>query len=49
MDAGAGTLGQLVSVKLDRQDEPHIAYSEVTSKGPLDGIVKYAQGTAAGS
>jgi hypothetical protein len=45
VDAGSKTLGQLVSMKLDSQDQPHIAYFQVTNKGPLEGIVKYAMGT----
>ncbi len=36
--------GQLVSLKLDSQDRPHLAWFEVTSTGPLDGIVMYAVG-----
>ena len=36
--------GQLVSLKLDSQDRPHLAWFEVTSSGPLDGIVMYAVG-----
>ncbi len=35
-------LGQLTSLKLDRDSNPHVAYYEVTSKTPLKGIVKYA-------
>ena len=42
---GSATLGQLVSLKLDSKDQPHIAYFEVSSKRPLDGVVKYAKGT----
>ncbi|MFQ6027473.1 MAG: hypothetical protein ACE5Q6_08280 [Dehalococcoidia bacterium] len=45
VDAESKTLGQLVSMKLDSQDQPHIAYFEVTSPGPLEGLVKYAKGT----
>jgi len=45
VDAGSKTLGQLVSMKLDSQDLPHVAYFEVTNKGPLEGLVKYAKGT----
>ena len=48
VDAGAGTLGQLVSLKLDSDDRPHIAYFEVTSQRPLNGVIKYARGTPAG-
>ncbi len=44
-DAGPKTLGQLVSLKLDSRDHPHIAYFEVVNKGPLTGLVKYAKGT----
>jgi hypothetical protein len=44
-DAGLQTLGQLVSLKLDSQDQPHIAYFQVTSQRPPEGIVKYARGT----
>ena len=49
VDAGSATLGQLVSLALDFQDRPHIAYFEVTDKSPLDGVVKYAFGTRATS
>ena len=45
VDAGLETLGQLVSLKLDSEDQPHIAYFIVTNKGPLEGEVKYAKGT----
>ena len=45
VDAGPKTLGQLVSLKLDSEDQPHIAYFIVTNKGPLEGEVKYAKGT----
>ena len=45
VDAGSKTLGQLVSLKLDSQGRPHIAYFEVSSKSPLSGTVKYALGT----
>ena len=45
VDAGLQTLGQLVSLKLDSENQPHIAYFIVTNKGPLEGRVKYAKGT----
>ena len=45
VDAGLQTLGQLVSLKLDSEDHPHIAYFIVTNKGPLEGRIKYAKGT----
>ena len=45
VEAGRRPLGQLVSLKLDAADQPHVAYFEVTSSQPLDGIVKYARGT----
>ncbi len=45
VDAGSKTLGQLVSLKLDSRDQPHIAYLEVTNQGALEGLVKYAKGT----
>jgi hypothetical protein len=46
VDAGSRPLGQLVSLKLDGQDQPHVAYFEVTSTGgPLAGVIKYAKGT----
>ncbi len=44
VEAGLQTLGQLVSLKLDSEDQPHIAYFIVTNKGPLEGRVKYAKG-----
>ena len=43
--AGSRALGQLVSLKIDATDQPHIAYFEVTDKSPLNGRVKYAKGT----
>ena len=46
VDAGLQTLGQLVSLKLDSEDQPHIAYFIVTNKGPLEGRVKYTKGTS---
>ncbi len=48
VEAGARPLGQLVSLKLDARDAPHIAYFEVTNPSPLDGQVKYAKGTRGG-
>ena len=45
VDAGDKTLGQLVSLGLDPDDQPHIAYFEVTAKGSLNGVIKYAKGT----
>ena len=46
VESAAGDLGQLVSLKLDSNDDPHIAYFMVTSRGPLEGRVKYAKGTS---
>ena len=43
--AGAQPLGQLVSMKLDSKDQPHIAYFDVLDKSPLTGRVRYAKGT----
>jgi hypothetical protein len=45
VDAEAADLGQLVVMKLDSKDRPHIAYFEVTNNRKLDGVVKYAVGT----
>ena len=45
MQAGGSTLGQLVSLKLDQSDSPHIVYFEVTDRRPLNGVVRYAKGT----
>ena len=46
VDAGfQRTLGQLVSLALDSNDRPHIAYFQVTNKLPLQGRVKYVTGT----
>lgn len=45
VEAGPQPLGQLVSLKLDSKDQPHIAYFEVSNKRPLAGRVKYAKGT----
>ena len=42
--AGMQPLGQLVSLKLDSLDQPHIAYFDVVDKSPLTGRVKYARG-----
>lgn len=42
--AGTQPLGQLVSLKLDSQDQPHIVYFDVVDKSPLTGRVKYARG-----
>jgi len=46
VDAGSKILGQLVSLKSDSRDQPHLAYLIVTNQGPLEGLVKYAKGTA---
>ena len=40
-------LGQLVSLKIDTQDLPHIAYFEVTETAKLKGVVMYATGQRA--
>ena len=45
VEADGRPLGQLVSLKLDSQDHPHLAFFEVTNKGPLEGVVKYTKGT----
>ena len=45
VQAGGSTLGQLVSLKLDQSDSPHIVYFEVTDRRPLNGVVRYAKGT----
>jgi hypothetical protein len=34
-------LGQLVSLKVDSTDAPHIAYYEVTALSPLSGVIAY--------
>lgn len=39
--SGDKSLGQLVSLKLDAQDTPHLAFFVATSKLPLDGVVMY--------
>jgi hypothetical protein len=44
VDAGERRLGQVVSLKLDASDHPHLAYFEVIDKSPLTGVVKYAKG-----
>ncbi len=41
VSAGDRPLGQLVSLKLDTPGTPHLAFFEVTSAGPLDGLVVY--------
>ena len=38
-------LGQIVSLKLDADDNAHVAFAETTRRSPLEGIVKYAVGT----
>ncbi len=48
IDADSRPLGQLVSLKLDSEDQPHIAFFEVTNSNPLEGMVKYAKGTRSG-
>jgi hypothetical protein len=45
VEAGSRTLGQLVSLKLDSLDHPHITYFEVTGEQPLSGVIMYAKGT----
>ena len=35
-------LGQIVSLELDGDDRPHIAFADVTDKGELDGSIYYA-------
>ncbi len=44
VEAGRKVLGQLVVLKLDSNDEPHMAYFEVTAMRPLNGVVMYAKG-----
>ena len=39
--AGSLALGQLVSLVLDGNDTPHIAFYEITKENPLDGVVLY--------
>jgi hypothetical protein len=39
--AGSRTLGQLVSMRLDRSDVAHIAFFEVTGNNPLAGLIGY--------
>lgn len=39
--AGGRPLGQQVSVRVDRNGLPHIATYEVTSNGPLTGVIAY--------
>jgi len=41
LSAGDLPLGQLVSMEIDGSGTPHIAYFEVTSADPLNGLVKY--------
>ena len=43
--AGTQALGQLVSLKLDSLDQPHMTYFVVVNKSPLTGRVKYVRGT----
>jgi len=39
--AGAAPLGQLVSFQLGADGTPHLSFFEVTSSGPLEGLVAY--------
>lgn len=41
-DAGDNPLGQIVSLKLDAADTPHIAYATITNKRTLDGFILHA-------
>ncbi|MDA1256889.1 MAG: hypothetical protein O3C10_03480 [Chloroflexi bacterium] len=43
-EAAADELGQIVSLKLDADDNAHVAFAETTRRSPLQGIVKYAIG-----
>jgi hypothetical protein len=42
--ATGNELGQIVSLKLDADDNAHVAYAETTRRSPLEGFVKYAFG-----
>lgn len=44
-NAGDTPFGQLVSLKLDSNDRPHLAFFLATSRLPLDGVVMYATQT----
>jgi hypothetical protein len=39
--AGGAPLGQLVSFRLGADGTPHLSFFEVTSSGPLEGLVAY--------
>ncbi len=41
-DPASAPLGQIVSLKLDADDRPHLAYTFITDKNELDGVVWYA-------
>ncbi len=41
LEAGGRPLGQLVSMEIDDADRVHLAFFEVTSTGPLAGVVGY--------
>jgi hypothetical protein len=41
VEAAGNPLGQIVSLKLDASDTPHLAYSVITDKNQLDGTVWY--------
>ena len=43
-ESSGDPLGQIVSLKLDSGDAPHLTYVEGASRGSPDGIVKYATG-----
>ena len=38
-DPDTAPLGQIVSLKLDADDRPHLAYSVISDKNELDGVV----------
>jgi len=42
VEATDAPLGQIVSLELDAEGRPHIAFAEVTDKGKLDGSIWYA-------
>ena len=45
-EASDDLLGQIISLKLDSSDAPHLTYVEGASQRSADGIVKYATGTS---
>ena len=46
VESPAKDLGRLVSLRIDGVGDPHIAYSRVTNRSPLNGVITYARGSS---